>query len=263
MQTSPSSSKSILSTLSKILEIQELDMKMIHLMKLKNDRQKEIRNVIRIKNDLESKVKEKEKDVAEGKFAIKFGEEELKGVKEKIHQLEERQSSIKKVEEFNALNQEMNQVDKQRIAKELQLSELYDKLAVEEELLKTFKESLDSTVQSGQVLEKEIHERIEQVNSEGRKLKAERDLLVAEADPEVFAIYSKLLQNKKDRVVVPIIDRTCDGCHIQLTAQDENLVRKAERVVFCEHCSRVLYWQQTEDLDGSATKTRRRRTKSV
>jgi predicted nucleic acid-binding Zn-ribbon protein len=263
MQTVQTSSKNILSTLSKILEIQELDMKMIHLMKLKNERQKEIRNVIKIKEDLEGKVKEKEKDVAEVKLSIRFGEEELKETKERLQQLEERQSTIKKVDEFNALNQEMNQIEKQRIAKEHQLSELYDKLSAEEDLLKSFKESLESTIESGKVLEKEINERIAQVNAEGRKLKTERDQLVNEADPEVFAIYSKLLQNKRDRVVVPIVDRTCDGCHIQLTAQDENLVRKAERLVFCEHCSRVLYWQHSEDLEGvSAVKTRRRRAKN-
>jgi hypothetical protein len=50
-----------------------------------------------------------------------------------------------------------------------------------------------------------------------------------------------------------------------LTAQDENLVRKGERLVFCEHCSRIHYWQESEALEGTAvaTKQRRRRTTKV
>ncbi len=36
-----------------------------------------------------------------------------------------------------------------------------------------------------------------------------------------------------------------------LTAQDENLVRKGERLVFCEHCSRIHYWQESEALEGT------------
>jgi hypothetical protein len=48
-----------------------------------------------------------------------------------------------------------------------------------------------------------------------------------------------------------------------LTAQDENLVRKGERLVFCEHCSRIHYWQESKVLEGTtiATKQRRRRAK--
>ena len=93
-------------------------------------------------------------------------------------------------------------------------------------------------------------------------LKDQRDELVSKADPEVFQIYERLLGNKKDRVVVPIENRCCSGCHIMLTAQDENLVRKGERLVFCEHCSRIHYWQESEALEGTAvaTKQRRRRT---
>ena len=85
------------------------------------------------------------------------------------------------------------------------------------------------------------------------------------ADPEIMRIYKRLLNNKKDRVVVPIENRTCSGCHIALTAQHENVVRKGERLIFCEHCSRIHYWQESEEIEGTAvaTKRRRRRTASV
>lgn len=50
-----------------------------------------------------------------------------------------------------------------------------------------------------------------------------------------------------------------------LTAQDENLVRKGERLVFCEHCSRIHYWQESQALEGTAAapKQRRRRASKV
>ena len=63
---------------------------------------------------------------------------------------------------------------------------------------------------------------------------------------KLLQIYERLLRNKKDRVIVPIENRTCSGCHIALTAQHENLVRKGENLVFCEHCSRIHYWQAEE-----------------
>jgi predicted nucleic acid-binding Zn-ribbon protein len=159
----------------------------------------------------------------------------------------------------------MSQADRERVAKEQRLSDHYDKLAAEEESLKTINESLKTTIENSKVLETEIQESVRRINAEGRILKAQRDEWIEKADPEVFRVYERLLRNKKDRVVVPIENRCCSGCHIMLTAQDENLVRKGERLVFCEHCSRIHYWQESQALEGTtvATKQRRRRTSKV
>ncbi len=97
------------------------------------------------------------------------------------------------------------------------------------------------------------------INAEGRGLKEQRDDLSEKADPDIFRIYERLLRNKKDRVVVPIENRCCSGCHIMLTAQDENLVRKGRRIVFCEHCSRIHYWQESQALEGTTVATKQRR----
>ena len=83
--------------------------------------------------------------------------------------------------------------------------------------------------------------------------------MAVNADADTLHIYERLLRNKKDRVIVPIENRTCSGCHIALTAQHENIVRKGENIVFCEHCSRIHYWQEAEELEGTVVSTKRRR----
>jgi uncharacterized protein len=248
--------------LKHILEIQEYDMQLIQLMRLKKERQKELDNINSVKSDLRHQSLVKESEITELKKHIRLVEGEQQDVVAKLKKLEAQQNSVKKVEEFNALSQEMSTVDRERIAKEQKLGDLYDKVSVEEDLLKNLTQSLDSTNESSKALIAEIMESIRQINIEGRQLKEKRDQLVADANPEIFRIYDRLLRNKKDRVVVPIENRCCSGCHIMLTAQDENLVRKGERLVFCEHCSRIHYWQESEALEGSsvATKTRRRRS---
>lgn len=253
----------MLKALKTILEIQELDMQMIQLMRLKNERMKDLAKINGVKNDLSHKASAKEQEILETKKNCRLLEGEINEVVAKLKKLEAQQSSIKKVDEFNALSQEMSQTDRERAAKEQRLSDALDKLAAEEDSLKHINESLESTIENSKVLEQEIHESIRRINEEGRVLKAQRDDLVKLADPEVFRIYERLLRNKKDRVVVPIENRCCSGCHIMLTAQDENMVRKGERLVFCEHCSRIHYWQESPTLEGTpvAAKTRRRRAK--
>jgi len=248
--------------LKTIIDIQELDMQMIQLMRLKKERQKELDTIKSVKEALLQQASVKEKEILEIKKDIRLFEGEVSELVAKFKKLEGQQSSIKKVEEFNALSQEMSQCDRERSAKEQRLSEFYDRLAGEEELLKNLKESLEATSDNHKAIENEIHKSIHSINDEGRVLKTQRDKLVKTADPEVFRIYERLLNNKKDRVVVPIENRCCTGCHIMLTAQDENMVRKGELLVFCEHCSRIHYWHESEALEGTTVATKQRRRKA-
>lgn len=252
-------------SLTKILEIQERDMQMIQLMKLKHERQKEIENINAVKSDLSAQVNFKDSEIIELKKNIRLVEGELSEILVKFKKLEERQNNIKKIEEITALSHELAHVDRDRAAKELRISDLHEKLQAETDLLKGLKDVLNSTTTSSQVLETEIVESIKKINEEGQAIKHDRDQLVAEADPEIFQVYERLLRNKKDRVVVAIENRCCSGCHIMLTAQDENMVRRGERLIFCEHCSRIHYWPESEALEGATavTKTRRKRATKV
>lgn len=251
--------------LQQILEIQEFDMQMIQLMRLKRERQAELASIHSTKEELNKQVENKEKEITDLKKNIRLAEGELNEIVAKFKKLESQQHSIKKVEEFNALNHEMAQVERERVAKEQRVSDLCDRLAAEETVLKNMAKHLESTIESNKILEAEIHESISRINEEGCVLKDQRDKLADKADSEVLRIYERLLRNKKDRVLVPIENRCCSGCHIMLTAQDENLVRKGEHLVFCEHCSRIHYWPESQIFESTtvAAKPRRRRTTKV
>ncbi len=246
-----------------ILNIQELDINMIRLMRVKKERQKELTKIHTLNADIQKQVIEKDSQVLELKKDIRMGETQIKEIQDKVAKLESQQAAVKKMDEFNALTHEMTNAGRERTAVEHRLSDLVDKLAAEEDLAVTLKENLKSTQENSLAIEKEIHEGIEKINEEGKNLLGQREGLINQVDPEMFKIYERLLKNKKDRVVVPIEQRTCSGCHIVLTPQHENLVRKGDRLVFCEHCSRILFWQDAPaaaEGEPQAQRRRRRRT---
>lgn len=247
-----------------IIDIQEFDMKMIRLMRLKKERQKELQQIEALRKELHQQYSDKEKEIAELEKAIQAHEQKIQEITAKIKKIESQQANIKKADEFNALTQEMTSAEREKLAVEQKVSDLVDKKNAEEELLEKIKHSLKNSEESSQALEKEIQSSIEMINEEGASLKKQRDDLAKEASAEMLAIYERLLRNKKDRVIVPIENRTCSGCHIVLTAQHENLVRKGENLVFCEHCSRIHYWQEAEaTAEEAGTKRRRRRFASA
>lgn len=250
-------------SLRPILEIQELDIKMIRLMRLKKQRQKELDQIESLKAELKEQLESKQRAVQSVIEDVSNLEQKVSALNEKIKSLEGKQSSVKKVEEFNALTQEMTASERERISLEQQISNLVDKRVAEEEVLEKISQSLKASDANSKEIEHEIRLSIEKINEEGLSLRKERDDIVKAANLDVLKIYERLLKNKKDRVIVPIENRTCSGCHIALTAQHENLVRKGSNLVFCEHCSRIHYWQESEALEGSTVATKRRRRKAL
>lgn len=255
--------ESLQESLRLILDIQELDMKMIRLMRVKRERIKELDQIESLRKELRQQLTEKEQEIVELNKGIQALEQKIQEISTKLKKLESQQSSVKKVEEFNALTQEMTSGERERISLEQKVSDLVDKRVAEEELLGKIKESLESSQESSLALQREIESSIKLINQEGSSLKKQRDSLAEEADTELLHIYERLLRNKRDRVVVPIENRTCSGCHIALTAQHENLVRKGSNLVFCEHCSRIHYWQENETIEGAAASTTKRRRRRV
>jgi len=245
--------------LKDVLDIQELDMKMIRLMRVKRERQKEIQQIEDLRKELHLQLTEKETEITELSKNVTTLEQKIQEINAKIKRLDTQQSNIKKADEFNALTQEMTQAERERNALEQKISDIVDRRVVEEELLEKIRTSLQSSEASSLALEKEIQASIKLINEEGSALKQRRDALALKADPTVLQTYERLLRNKKDRVIVPIENRTCSGCNIVLTAQHENLVRKGDSLVFCEHCSRIHYWQENEISEGAAAAPKRRR----
>lgn len=255
--------KVMLDVLKVILEIQELDIKMIRLMRIKRERFRELTQIESLRKELHQQLLDKEKEIQELNKNILTFEHKIDDINAKLKGLEEKQSHVKKADEFNALTQEMTASERERISVEQKVSDMVDRRVAEEELLDKIKKSMESSELSSKALEDEIKSSIDLINQEGAELKKQRDALAVSADPDTLRIYERLLRNKKDRVVVPIENRTCSGCHIVLTAQHENLVRKGENLVFCEHCSRIHYWQESEALEGTVVATKRRRRRMV
>lgn len=254
----------MLSKLKPILLLQELDMKMIRLMEVKKKRQEELLQIHTLREDLREQAMRKQHEVLEIKKNIKLDEVRVRELEERLKHLDQKQGLIKKVEEYNALQQEMTMCERNRSNIQLAIEEKAEQLAEQEKLLAEIEESLEQTNESSRAIEKEIQEGIALINKEGRALQEERKRAVEGVDQELLAIYERLLNNKKDQVVVPVEHRGCSGCHMVVTAQHENVVRKGERLIFCEHCSRIHYWPEQAPLEGEAetegvTRRRRRR----
>jgi len=58
--------------------------------------------------------------------------------------------------------------------------------------------------------------------------------------------FERIIRNKMGRGIVAIKGGVCMGCHMILPAQFANTVRQGEEIVFCPYCSRILFYEESE-----------------
>jgi predicted nucleic acid-binding Zn-ribbon protein len=75
-----------------------------------------------------------------------------------------------------------------------------------------------------------------------RLAEAEKELQLLEArlPPELLPTYARLVNAHGADALAPVQGRSCAGCYTEITSQGFHDLR-AERVVFCKSCGRLLY----------------------
>ena len=96
-------------------------------------------------------------------------------------------------------------------------------------------------------------------NAEIDSLIAEKKTQIAELDArcleikemgisdEIYAKFSNIVKNKKGKGIVAIHGQVCQGCHMVLPVQFVNDVRLGNSTEYCPYCSRILYWEPSDD----------------
>ena len=73
---------------------------------------------------------------------------------------------------------------------------------------------------------------------------AEREQAVAGLSRKLAEQYNKLRAGKRGAAVVPIRDEQCSGCHMKVSQNLINEVRRGQKLMTCESCSRIVYLEE-------------------
>lgn len=264
----------MIAELKVILDIQDIDMELIRLALVKKEKKNELQQIEELGVNLDTQLQDKKDVLKELEHKILFHENEISILQEEMSKLEQKQSKVKKVDEFNALTQEIAVAEKKRYNHHKAANDLVEEQISHKEVVQKLEKSLEDLEESSAIVKKEIKENMDQIEKEAVELQEKRATFVDKADVKFLNLYMCLLKNKRGAVVVPITsDRVCSGCNIAVTAQHVILVRNAEQSnsnsnsnvermlgLRCEHCSRV-HFLLSDSGEGSGKFTTRKRRK--
>jgi predicted nucleic acid-binding Zn-ribbon protein len=148
--------------------------------------------------------------------------------------------------EYAALDKEIRDATEkeQQYRKELQREE---KVIVDlEEQIKQNTALIEQQEQELEEHRRGIEEEVAGKTAEIERLEEAEKNLIPGLDPEVLFKFERIIRNKMGRGIVAIKGGVCMGCHMVLPVQFANLVHQGEEIVFCPYCSRILYYEETD-----------------
>ncbi|MDR3337327.1 MAG: C4-type zinc ribbon domain-containing protein [Treponema sp.] len=211
----------------------------------------EIPKILTTQEELLARLKrsfiEKNQEYEKARIAETEFRELLATAEQNREKAEKNMDSISTQREYEALDKEI------RDASEKEAQYRKD-LQREERILADLEEQMKQNTSLIEQQEQELEERRSGIEIEvsGKKqkiqeLETEERELSNDLDPEVFFKFERIIRNKMGRGIVAIKNGVCTGCHMILPVQFANVIRLGEEIVFCPYCSRILFYEESEE----------------
>ena len=182
-------------------------------------------------NDFQQKYRSSETDAQVNSAKAEKSQEKLKFVKTN----KEYQSSLKEIDEIKAINSKI----------EDEMLQYLEKIETSERNILKKKES-NSILAEKLKKEKDI---VIQESEQGRKEVAQLDEewinISQKIDPKLLEKLSVVKEMVSGRAIAAVKNAVCLGCNMQIPPQAYNELQRTDRLEFCPHCQRIIYWEKS------------------
>ncbi len=174
-------------------------------------------------------------------------EENLASESDSINRSETRLKEIKTQKEYQAVSKEIAAAKKIKVELEEQILQKIARL----DELKAETDAMESNLtlleENCNAQRSEINGKIEDLENNSSTDISERESLVKSIQPTIMSRYTMLRERRQGLAVVEARNGSCLGCNMNLPPQVYNNLFKAENLITCPHCQRLLFLRQQDD----------------
>ncbi|MBT8351619.1 MAG: hypothetical protein KJO26_10360 [Deltaproteobacteria bacterium] len=185
----------------------------------------------KIINDSKQKYRSCETDVQVNNEKAQKSTEKLKLVKTN----KEYQSSLKEIDEIKAISSKIED----EMLHYLEQIEIAEKNIIKQK--ENYSVLAEKLKQEKDIIIKET----EQGRKEISQLENEWKTISQKIDPKLLNKFSIVKEMVSGRAIAEVKDAVCLGCNMQIPPQTYNELQRTDRLEFCPHCQRIIYWEKT------------------
>ncbi len=164
--------------------------------------------------------------------------------RQKLLRLREQQMALKTNREFRAMEEEIAVAQLKIGQKETLLLEAMEKVDALGSEIASRKAELAQATESLEAEKSALRSRASELERELEDLRQQRKLMAGTVPAEWLTAYERLFHGKRDSVLVSVENGICGGCHMKLPPAVSHAARRAQSLVTCDFCGRMLYLQE-------------------
>ncbi len=143
--------------------------------------------------------------------------------------------------QINDAQERENSLRKELIREEKILSDMNDALKGDEELISSTEREVEESKAN-------LSHEVSELNSKIAKLETREKNMAEGIEPETIIKFQRIIKRNHEGIVA-VRGNVCSGCHMILPAQFANEVHKGTDILFCPYCSRILFYEESDDED--------------
>jgi predicted nucleic acid-binding Zn-ribbon protein len=185
----------------------------------------------------------------EGKFEDltkdrKRMERELEDLQAKFADLSAKRLAIKTNEEYAALTHEITFVGRETEEKEDAILGVLEQQEAASAELARLREEVSAVDQDLDGRITSLKEELSRLDDALAVKRDERLRVATRIDDAVLQRYERILASKGDSALANCSDGACSGCYMTLPPQTVIEVKRADHLMECQSCGRILFWQR-------------------
>ena len=199
-----------------------------------------IREIQKRRDDLNAERADNERQIAENKTYLERADRNLKHAQNQ--------------KEYETAMREMDALQKQVVALETKVVELMTSAEEVEKELETRADEINTLDSKRDEALGAFDSEIEIDRAELATESAKRETVFITLPAQLASVYDRLAQRSRDGIAVAeVVNGSCTACNMSLRPQMNVEVRKGDKIITCENCSRILYIAAPKEAEASAS----------
>jgi len=177
-------------------------------------------------------------------------EGEIQTQQQKISKLKDQMLEAKTNDQYRAFQREIEYCEKEIGRAEDRILDLMSESEPLERNVKAAEAALKQEKTQVETEKQQTTERTAGDRREMEALKAERSGIASQISPVVLKAYERVRKLRRGVAVAEAVEGRCSQCHMALRLQFFQDLKRGEQVMYCESCSRILYYNPPETFEN-------------
>ncbi len=232
--------------LKQLIELNQYDKKLEELVPLEKNIKAPLTKLENQVKTLQTKLEKLEDEIKN--LILKKSKNELliSELKEKLDQIEQKTAKVKTAKEAKALALEEELAKEQITAANEEIEKFENSVEIKKEEKENILKEIKDLEAEMVIIQSEIQSKLDTLEKQKQAIYENRDALIKEMDSNIYKFYEKIKKWAGNTAVSPVRKQACMGCFMKINDKTYADVIKAEEIVTCPHCGRVLYIEETE-----------------